>query len=108
VVSQLRQRGNDPLQNAIKGIVYAYTPPWLLTYHAFYITKYDNRIQNGPTIIMGLLKLRVLRQNPPVGSVPPKENGVRDKVTQRVASSWHTRDPIEGDRYPQALYLSRS
>jgi hypothetical protein len=27
-------------------------------------------------------------------------------VTQRVASIWHIRGPIEGNRHPQALYLS--
>jgi hypothetical protein len=31
---------------------------------------------------------------------------VRDEVTQRVASSWCIRSPIEGTRHLQALYLS--
>jgi hypothetical protein len=44
-------------------------------------------------------------QNPPVGSTSPRANKVRNKARQRVASSWHTRDPIEGAQHPQALYL---
>jgi hypothetical protein len=47
-------------------------------------------------IVVGLLELRVLRQNPPVGSAPHKANSVRDKVTQGVASSWRIQDIIEG------------
>jgi hypothetical protein len=35
----------------------------------------------GHTIVVGLPKLRVLRQNPPVGSALPRANRVRDKVT---------------------------
>jgi hypothetical protein len=38
-------------------------------------------------IIVGLPKLRVLRQNLPVGSAPPRANRARDKVTEMVASS---------------------
>jgi hypothetical protein len=60
----------------------------------------------GPMIVVGLLKLRVRRQNPPVESVMPRANRVREKATQRVASSWHTWRPIEGTRHPQDLYLS--
>jgi hypothetical protein len=60
----------------------------------------------GHTIAMGLPKLRVLRQNPPDGSAPPRANRERDKGTQRVSSSWHTRDPSEGTRHPEALYMS--
>jgi hypothetical protein len=30
----------------------------------------------------------------------------RDEATQRVASSWHIRCPIEGIWHPQASYLS--
>jgi hypothetical protein len=48
-----------PLQNAVKGDVYAYTPPLLLAYHALYNAGYGNHIQNGPMIVVGLLKLRV-------------------------------------------------
>jgi hypothetical protein len=60
----------------------------------------------GPMIAVGLQQLRVIRQNPPVGSEPPRAIRPRDKVTQRVASSWHIRDPIEGTRHPQGSYLS--
>jgi hypothetical protein len=47
----------------------------------------------GHMIAMGLPKLRVLKQNPLDGLAPPRANKVRDKVTQRVASSWHIRGP---------------
>jgi hypothetical protein len=60
----------------------------------------------GPTIAVVLPRARVLRQKPTVGSALPRANKVRDKETQRVASSWHTRDPIEGAQHPQDLYLS--
>jgi hypothetical protein len=43
----------------------------------------------GPTIVVGLPKLRVPRQHLPVGSMPPRANKARDKVTQRMISSWH-------------------
>jgi hypothetical protein len=48
------------------------------------------------TITVGLPKLRILRQNLPDESVPPRANIARDKPTQRVPSSWHTRGPFEG------------
>jgi hypothetical protein len=35
----------------------------------------------GPMIVVGQLQLRVLRQNPSVGSAPPQANKVRDKAT---------------------------
>jgi hypothetical protein len=41
----------------------------------------------GPMIVVGLPKLRVLRQNPPPGSTPPRANRGKDKATQRVVSS---------------------
>jgi hypothetical protein len=41
-----------------------------------------------------------------VGSELPRATRARDEVTQRVASSWHIRGPIEGTRHPQASYLS--
>jgi hypothetical protein len=41
----------------------------------------------GPTIAVGLLELRVPRQNPLVGLAPPRANRARDKETQRVAGS---------------------
>jgi hypothetical protein len=62
--------------------------------------------KTGSMITVGLLKLRVLRKNPPVGSAPPRADRARDNATQRVGNSWHTRGPIEGICHPQALYLS--
>jgi hypothetical protein len=41
----------------------------------------------SPTIVLGLAKLRVPRQNPSVGSVPPRANRGRDKATQMMVSS---------------------
>jgi hypothetical protein len=35
----------------------------------------------GPTIAVGLLKLRVRRQNPPVGSAQPRVDRMKDKAT---------------------------
>jgi hypothetical protein len=42
--------------------------------------------KTGPMIVVSLPKLKVLRQNPPVGSAPPRANRARDKATQMVAS----------------------
>jgi hypothetical protein len=39
-------------------------------------------------------------------SEPPRATRLSYEVTQRVASSWRIRRPIEGTRYPQASYLS--
>jgi hypothetical protein len=39
-------------------------------------------------IAKGLVKLRVSRQNPTLGSEPPRATRVRDEVTQRVANIW--------------------
>jgi hypothetical protein len=57
-------------------------------------------------LMWGLSKLRVRRQNPPIGSEPLRATRSRDKVTQRMASNWCTRCPIEGTQHPQASYLS--
>jgi hypothetical protein len=43
----------------------------------------------GPMIAEGPAELWVLRQNPSVGSAPPRANRARDKATQRVAINWH-------------------
>jgi hypothetical protein len=51
----------------------------------------------GPTIDVGLLELKVPRQNLPVGSAPPGANRMRDKVTQMMASSWRYPRPHRGD-----------
>jgi hypothetical protein len=52
-------------------------------------TAWDTSIifKMGPMIVVGLLELRVLRQNSLVGSAPPRAHGARDKATQRVANS---------------------
>jgi hypothetical protein len=55
--------------------------------------------KTGPMIVVGLPKLRILRQHPIVGSAPPRVNSAKDKMIQRVASSWryprsHRADPI--------------
>jgi hypothetical protein len=44
----------------------------------------------GHMIVVGLQKLRDLRQNPSVGSMPSTPNRARDKATHSVAGSWHT------------------
>jgi hypothetical protein len=53
--------------------------------------------QMGPTIFERSTKLRVLRKNLPVRLALPRANRVRDKVTQRVVSSWHFLGPHQGD-----------
>jgi hypothetical protein len=57
----------------------------------------ENISKTGPMIVVGLSKLRVLRQNPSVGSALPKANRVGDKATQRMASSWRYLGPHRGD-----------
>jgi hypothetical protein len=76
------------LQNALKGIVFGYTH----TPDASRIGPYTTRdttttSKMGPMIVVGLRKLCVLRQNPPVGSALPRANRARDKATKMVASS---------------------
>jgi hypothetical protein len=51
----------------------------------------------GPMISMGLLELRVPRQNPRVGSALSRANRARDKETQRKASSWRYPGPHRGN-----------
>jgi hypothetical protein len=60
-----------------------------------------------PQLPNGLPKLRVLRQNLPVRSAPPRANRVRDKATQRVASSWHFLGPHLGD-LASSCFISES
>jgi hypothetical protein len=48
-------------------------------------------------------KLRVLRQNPPVGSEPSRANRVKDKATQGVASSWHFLGPHYREPVPSSF-----
>jgi hypothetical protein len=87
--------------------MYTFTRPSYSS-HTIPSTSWDTAtISNmGNMIIVGLPKLRVLRQNLSIRSVPPRANRVRDKTTQRVASNWHTQRPSEGTRHPQALFLS--
>jgi hypothetical protein len=61
MVSQSMWRGYEPLQNAVEDVVYAYTPPD--TSHIMPSTERDMETisKMGPMIVMGLLKLRVLR-----------------------------------------------
>jgi hypothetical protein len=68
---------------------------------------YGNHIEMGPMILTGLPKLRVLNQNPPVGSATPRANKVRDKATQRVASSWRYLGPHRGDS-ASSTFISES
>jgi hypothetical protein len=63
-----RREGDDSLCETTKGCA------WVTVY--FYNSA-------------GLVELRVPRQNLPAGSALPKVNIVRDKATQRMASSWH-------------------
>jgi hypothetical protein len=85
--------------------IHLYTP---YTSHIIHSKAWDTTTicKTVLAIAVGLLKLSVRRQNPPVRSAPLKANRVRDKTTQRVASSWYTQGPIEGSQHPQALYLS--
>jgi hypothetical protein len=91
--SQLRRQGNKPLQNVAKGL-YMFTclPD---SSHITPTTSWDTTTVSkmGLMIVVGLLKRWVLRQNPSAGSVQPTTNRVRDKVTQRVASSWRYPGP---------------
>jgi hypothetical protein len=61
----------------------------------------------GPTIVVDLLKLRVLRGNPIVGLAPPRANRARDKSTKRMASTWRYPGPHQLD--PTSLsFVSKS
>jgi hypothetical protein len=59
-----------------------------------------------PMIGVGLPELRVLRRNPPLRLAPPRANRVRDKVPQRMASSWRYLEHHRGDLAFSTLYLS--
>jgi hypothetical protein len=69
------------LPNAVKGIVYAYTP--LDSSHIVPSTTRDTTTVSKTSlrIAVGLLELRVLRQNPSVRLAPPRANRARNKVT---------------------------
>jgi hypothetical protein len=80
------RKAAGPSQGAVRGTVNPYSSHIIPV-----MTAQDMTIasQMGQMIADGLAKLRVLRQNPPIGSAPPRANRVRDKATQRVASRWH-------------------
>jgi hypothetical protein len=62
------------------------------------LTRYMETVSKmGPMIAMDLLELRVPRQNPPVGSTPPRAHRMRDKATQRVASNQRYLGPHRED-----------
>jgi hypothetical protein len=63
--------------------------------------------KTGPMIVVSLPKLNVLRQNPLVGSAPPRANRARDKATQMVTSGWRYPGPHRGDP-ASSSFLSRS
>jgi hypothetical protein len=65
------------------------------------MTAWDTVVvsEMGLRIAEGPAKLRVPRQNPPIGSEPPRVIRARGKVIQGVASGWG---------HPQDLYLSPS
>jgi hypothetical protein len=59
----------------------------------------------APQLPWSLPKLRVQRQNPPVGSESPRATRARHEATQRVANNWCIQSPIKGTQHPQASYL---
>jgi hypothetical protein len=63
-MSQQRQRGNKPLQDEVKGIVYTYMPPLLLAYHSLYVAGYGNCIQNEPHDCCGSTKAQGSKVKP--------------------------------------------
>jgi hypothetical protein len=88
-------------KNRVKGIVYIYTPPQLLTHHARYASSATRDTETVskmvPTIAICLPKLRVLRQNLATVSASPRANRAGDKVTQMVASNWRYPEPHRED-----------
>jgi hypothetical protein len=69
------------------------------TSHDVPTTLWDmiNISKMGPMIVEWPAKLKVQRQNPPVGSASPRANRMRDKVTQGMANSGHFLGPHRGD-----------
>jgi hypothetical protein len=84
------------LPNAEKGVGYAYTSPD--SSHIVSSTAQDtvSIFKMRHTIAVGLIELRVQRQNLLVWSAPPRANRVRDKETQRMANSWCYPGPHQG------------
>jgi hypothetical protein len=61
----------------------------------------------GPIIVVWLLSLMVLRQNPSIGTAPPTANRARDKAIHKGWPVTGTiQGPIMGIWHPSALYLS--
>jgi hypothetical protein len=82
-------------------------PPLLLTQRTSYDSMgYSNRIPNGSHNCQGASKAQGSKAKLAVRSVSPRVNRAREKLTQRLGSSWHFLGPIEGIQHPQALYLS--
>jgi hypothetical protein len=74
-------------------------PPRLLAHRACYDhTRYDNRFQNSPTIVVGLPKLRVLRRR-----LEETKRGTKQHKGWSAAEA--TQDPIKGTQHPPTLYL---
>jgi hypothetical protein len=71
------------------------------------LREYDQAVSEmGPMIIMESVKAHGSKAKPINGSEPPRATRARDEATQRVATSWDIRSPIEGSRCSQASYLS--
>jgi hypothetical protein len=100
------QRDHGPLQNAVKDVVYIYTPLLLFTYHAIYAKGYGHRIQNGSHDCRGPTNAQGSKVKPASQSEVPRATRVRDEVTQGVASSSHIWSPMKGIRLSQASYMS--
>jgi hypothetical protein len=69
----------------------------LLVRCTLYIMRYGNRIQNESHDFHGVCQSSGFEgKTHRVGLEPLRATKARDEMTQRVASSWHTRCPIEG------------
>jgi hypothetical protein len=59
--------------------------------------EYDQAVsETGPMIVVGSAKAQGSKVKPINGSELPRATRARGEVTQRVATSWHIRSPIEG------------
>jgi hypothetical protein len=99
MVSQPRRQSNGPLQGMVKRHSKPKSTCLLNSSHIIPTAIRDTTTisKTGPTIVVGLLKLRVPRQNSPAGSAPPKAIRARDKATHRMARRWHYLEPHQGD-----------
>jgi hypothetical protein len=65
------------------------------------VMGYGNCIQNGPHNCRGVCQSSGFEvKTRRIGLEPPKATTARGEATQRVASRWRTRCPIEGTRHP--------